>query len=102
MIRLILLNRWKPDTPPEAVEKIFEMLSDFPQRFPEIKNFTTSRDAGFTESLGRLKNMDFVVVIDFEDEAGMLTYMQREHHKHVVHTYIAPYRQESARIQYVF
>lgn len=102
MIRHVLLNRWKPDTPPEAIEKIYEMLADFPQRFPEIKGFTTSRDAGLTGSLGKLKNMDFIVVIDFEDEAGFHAYMDREHHKHVVHTYIAPYRQETARIQYTF
>jgi hypothetical protein len=102
MIRHILFNRWKPDTPPEAIDKVFEMLSEFPKRFPEIKSFGAYRDAKLTGALGNLKNMDFVVVIEFEDEAGFQTFMGREYHKHVVHTYIAPYREEAARIQYIF
>lgn len=100
MIRHIHFNRWKPGTPPEAIDKIFEMLADFPQRFPEIKNFGTYRDARLGIEAANFKNMDFAIVIDFDDLEGFKTYMSREYHKNVVKTYITPYREESARMQF--
>lgn len=100
MIRHIHFNRWKPGTPSEAIDKVFEALSDFPERFPEIRKMELHRDAGLGQTGGRLKNMDFAIIIDFEDEPALRRYMGREHHHHVVETYVAPYREESARIQF--
>jgi hypothetical protein len=102
MIRHIHFNRWKPGTPPEAIDKVFEMLADFPQRFPEIRKMGVHRDAQLGIEAANFKNMDFAIVLDFDDEAAFRTYMGREHHKMVVKTYISPYREESARIQYIF
>jgi hypothetical protein len=101
MIRHIHFNRWKPGTPPEAIEKVFEMLGDFEQRFPEIRKMGLHRDARLGIEAGGFKNMDFAIVLDFDDEAAFRTYMSREHHKMIVKTYITPYREESARIQFI-
>jgi hypothetical protein len=102
MIRHIHFNRWKAGTPPEAIDKVFEMLADFPQRFPEIRKMGVHRDAKLGLEAANFKNMDFAIVLDFDDEAAFRTYMSREHHKMIVKTYIGPYREESARIQYFF
>jgi predicted PolB exonuclease-like 3'-5' exonuclease len=101
MIRHILFNRWKPGTPPEAIHTIFEKLSDFPQRFPEIKKMELHRDAGLSNPRGRMKNYDFAIVLDFDTEANFQQYMGREHHHEVVATYIKPHQEEAARIQFL-
>jgi hypothetical protein len=101
MIRHIHFNRWKPETPPEAIDKVFEMTADFPQRFPEIRKMELHRDAKLGLEAGSFKNMDFAIVLDFDDEAAFRTYMGREYHKNIVKTYIGPWRAESARIQYI-
>ena len=100
MIRHIHFNRWKPNTPPEAIDKVFEALSDFPQRFPEIRKMELRRDANLGISAGRIKNMDFAIILDFDDEEALRTYMGREHHHQMVQTYVSPIREESARIQF--
>lgn len=103
MIRHIHFNRWKPGTPPEAIDKVFEMLEDFPSRFPEIRRMEVRRDAKLEPAAGaNLRNMDFAIILDFDDEAAFRTYMGREYHKNVVRTYVTPHREESARIQYFF
>jgi hypothetical protein len=102
MIRHIHFNRWKPGTPPEAIDKVFEMLADFQQRFPEIRKMGVHRDAKLGIEAANFKNMDFAIVLDFDSEADFRTYMGREHHKMIVKTYITPYREESARMQYIF
>lgn len=106
MIRHIHFNRWKPGTTPEQIDKVFEMLGDFPSRFPEIKAMGLHRDAGLSKPGGvattgsGLKNSDFAIILDFEDEAALALYLSREYHKNVVKTYISPIREESARIQF--
>ena len=102
MIRHIHFNRWKPGTPPEAIDKVFEMLADFPERFPEIHKMGVHRDAKLGIEAANFKNMDFAIILDFEHDAACRTSMGREHHKMIVKTYITPYREESARIQYLF
>jgi hypothetical protein len=101
MIRHIHFNRWKPETTPEQIDKVFEMLADFPQRFPEIRTMGLHRDAGMKFEGTNLKNFDFAIILDFDDEAKLRQYLDREHHKKMVQTYIAPIRAESARIQIV-
>jgi len=100
MIRHIHFNRWKPGTPPEAIDKVFEVLADFPTRFPEIRNMELRRDAKFGLETANIKNSDFAIILDFDDLEALKTYMSREHHKLMVKTYISPYREESARIQF--
>jgi hypothetical protein len=105
MIRHIHFNIWKPGTTPEQIDKVFEMLGDFPSRFPEIKAFGLHRDAGLSKSVAKttsgLRNSDFAIILDFEDEAGLELYLSREYHKNIVKTYISPIRESSARIQFI-
>jgi hypothetical protein len=101
MIRHIHFNRWRPEATPEQIDKVFEMLADFPQRFPEIRKMGLHRDAGLTFEGTNLKNYDFAIVLDFDDEAKLRQYMSREHHKNMVKTYITPIRAESARMQFI-
>lgn len=104
MIRHIHFNRWKPGTTPEQIDKVFEMLGDFPQRFPEIKAMGLHRDAGFAKdkppTSSGLKNSDFAIILDFDDKAALDLYLSREYHQNVVKTYISPIRLESSRIQF--
>jgi stress responsive alpha/beta barrel protein len=101
MIRHIHFNRWKPEATAEQIDKVFEALADFPERFPEIKTMGLHRDAGMKFEGVNLKNYDFAIILDFDDEAKLRQYLDREHHKKMVQTYIAPIRAESARIQIV-
>jgi hypothetical protein len=101
MIRHIHFNRWKPDTAPETIDKAFEMLADFPARFPEIKAMELHRDAGLGKSKTGIQNFDFAIILDFDDESAFRTYMAREHHHQIVQTYIKPYQEAAARMQFI-
>lgn len=59
------------------------------------------RDAGLGSARSGSRNYDFAIILDFDDEAAFRQYMSREHHHHVVETYIAPYRESAARMQFV-
>lgn len=100
MIRHIHFNRWKPDTSPETIDKVFEMLADFPQRFPEIRAMGVHRDAKLGDVSARNRNFDFAIILDFADVAAFRQYMGREYHHEVVATYIRPYQEASARLQF--
>jgi hypothetical protein len=100
MIRHIHFNRWKPETTPEQIDKVFEMLGDFPQRFPEIRKMELHRDAKLGNAGSGLKNFDFAIVLDFADVAAFREYMGREYHHNVVATYIKPFQEAAARMQF--
>jgi hypothetical protein len=100
MIRHIHFNRWKPGTSPETIDKVFEMLADFPQRFPEIQSMGLHRDAKLGDVSPERRNYDFAIILDFVDVAAFRQYMAREEHHQVVATYIRPFQEAAARMQF--
>ena len=101
MIRHIHFNRWKPDTSTEEIAKVFDVLADFPKRFPEIRAMELYSDAKLGPATSGVKNFDFAIILDFDDEAAFRKYIGRTDHHTVVATYIKPIQEAVARIQFV-
>lgn len=101
MLRNVHLNRWKAGTPQEAIDAIIENSRDFPERFPEIRSMLVGVDHGLDGVRGQ-PNYDMVITLDFDDDEGYCTFMQREGHRTFVEKYVLPYRKEFARIQFVW
>ncbi|MGZ4675501.1 MAG: Dabb family protein [Acidimicrobiia bacterium] len=76
MIRHVSLLTFAPDTTPEQVDAIATALRRLPARIPELRDYRVGPDVGIDAN-----NATFVVIGDFDDEAGYLAY--RDHPEHV-------------------
>ena len=61
----------------EHVERLRDALSSLPHEIEEIRSYVHGRDVNISEG-----NFDYVVVADFDNVQGFVTY--RDHPKHVL------------------
>lgn len=95
MFRHVVMFRWKPDTPAEAVAEIVERLEALPAVIPQLKDYRVGSDAGVAAG-----NFDFVVVADFDSADDFVVYRDDPAHRAVADTLIIPRAADRAAVQY--
>ncbi|HEY8643842.1 MAG TPA: Dabb family protein [Candidatus Dormibacteraeota bacterium] len=93
MIRNVVLLKLKAETPPEQVERLVNELQGL--QIPGLINISTGTDAGLREG-----NMDFVIVVDLEDEAAYRIYDEDAEHNRIRRDLVAPITERVERLQY--
>jgi hypothetical protein len=88
------LFRWKEGTTPQEVAAVRSALEAMVPDIPEIRHYRVGADAGLVEG-----NWDFVVVADFDDEAGWRAYTAHPVHQSIIAELIRPLVAERAAVQ---
>lgn len=95
MFRHVVMFRWKPETPAEAIAEITERLEGLPAIIPELRAYRLGADARINAG-----NFDFVVVADFDSSDDYVAYRDNETHRGIADTLIVPRVAERAAVQY--
>lgn len=95
MFRHVVMFRWKPETPAEAIADISARLEGLPAVIPELRDYRFGPDAAVNEG-----NFDFVVVADFDSIDGYLVYRDDPTHREIADGLIAPRIADRAAVQY--
>lgn len=95
MFRHVVMFRWKPETPAEAVAEVADRLGDLPAVIPQLRAYRLGSDAGVNAG-----NFDFVVVADFDSADDYVSYRDNEAHRSIADTMIAPLVADRAAVQY--
>jgi hypothetical protein len=95
MIRHVVLFTWKPDTTQEQQEALHAQLAKMPPAIEVIRAYRYGPDAGINPA-----NSDYVVVADFDDAAGYITYRDHPAHRAMVERYVSPIVAGRAAIQF--
>ncbi len=85
MIRHVSLLTWVDDVTPEQVDAVTTGLRALPALIPELRDYRVGRDLGIDRG-----NASFVVIGDFDDEAGYLAYRDHPDHQAVAKEHILP------------
>ncbi len=95
MIRHVSLLTFAPGTPVETTEQIAAALRRLPALIPELRDYRVGPDLGIDGG-----NATFVVIADFEDEAGYRTYRDHPEHVAVAREHILPVLAARTAAQY--
>lgn len=93
--RHVVMFTWTDDVSEEQQRTLVERLSALPGLIPEIRAYDFGPDAGVNPG-----NRDFVVVADFDDRAGYLTYRDHPSHRAVIEECITPIVASRSAVQY--
>jgi stress responsive alpha/beta barrel protein len=95
MFRHVVLFTWTRDATQEQKDALASGLATLPSAVDTIRAYAFGPDAGLNPA-----NRDFVVVADFDDEAGYLTYRDHPAHRDLVNRLVTPIVAERAGIQF--
>ena len=95
MFRHVVMFRWKDDVDVAATDQPLEELRRLPDLVESLRGFSVGQDAGVNEG-----NFDVVVVADFDDREGYLTYRDHPEHVRVARDHLGPLIAERAAVQY--
>jgi hypothetical protein len=76
---------WKPGTTQAQLDAMADGLATLPGLIPEIRAYRFGPDAGLSPG-----SADFVVMADFDDEAGYRTYASDPRHLEVIERLVKP------------
>lgn len=96
MFRHVVMFRWKPEAGDAEQAAVATGLAALPDAIEPIRAYRFGADAGLAPD-----NWDFVVVADFDDEAGYLVYRDHPAHQAVIASSIKPAISARAAVQYV-
>ena len=85
MIRHVSLLTWVDDVTREQIEAVTAGLRALPAMIPELRDYRVGPDLGVDQG-----NASFVVIGDFDDEAGYRTYRDHPDHQKVAREHILP------------
>ena len=85
MIRHVSLLTWVDDVTPEQIEAVTTGLRALPAIIPELRDYRVGPNLGIDKG-----NASFVVIGDFDDEAGYRTYRDHPDHLAVAREHILP------------
>ena len=85
MIRHVSLLTWNDGVTPGQVEAVTSGLRALPAIIPELRDYRVGSDVGIDSG-----NASFVVIGDFDDEAGYLAYRDHPDHQAVAREHILP------------
>ena len=89
--------QWSAEATDAAKVAAADGLRALPQQIPTVRDYRFGPDAGLADS-----NWDFVLVADFDDEAGYLTYRDHPAHQAVIADVLQPIVAQRAGVQYRF
>jgi hypothetical protein len=95
MIEHVVLFKWKPGTPPEAIVEVGEALKALREKIPGIVDLSCG--ANFST---RSQGYETGLVVRFADRAALEAYGPHEAHQHVVQSLIAPIREDVIAVDY--
>ena len=87
--------RWRPEATAAAKAAAADALTALGLSVPTVREYRFGPDAGLADA-----NWDFVVVADFDDEAGYLTYRDHPAHQTLITDVLAPIVEQRAGVQY--
>ena len=96
MFRHVVMFRWNPEAGDAEQAAVVTGLAGLPAAIEPIRAYRFGPDAGLAPD-----NWDFVVVADFDDEAGYLVYRDHPAHQAVIADAIKPAISARAAVQYV-
>ena len=85
MIVHIVLLHWKDHTDMNAIHKVIDAFDKLPALIPEIKSCRHGSDAGIFSG-----NADYAVVMEFDNEADLKTYVFHPEHKKLLEEATGP------------
>ena len=97
MLRHVVTFRWADGVDDAAIERVERALGTLPSTIPSIRRYAFGRDLGINPG-----NADFVVVADFDDEAGYLAYRDDPTHQEIIARDILPIVGERVALQFAF
>jgi len=97
MLRHVVTFRWTEGVDEAAIERVERSLGALPSLIDSIRRYEIGRDLGINPG-----NADFVVVADFDDEAGYLAYRDDPGHQEVIARDILPIVRERTAVQFAF
>lgn len=95
MFRHVVMFQWKPDTTEADRGAVSDALAGLPAAIDTLRTYRIGPDAGLAPD-----NWDFVIVADFDDEAGYLVYRDHPAHQAVIAEAIKPAIAARAAVQY--
>jgi Stress responsive A/B Barrel Domain len=95
MFRHVVMFRWSTEASADQKDRVAAALGELPSAIPTLRSYRFGPDAAVNEG-----NFDYVVVADFDDVAGYLTYRDHPAHQAVVTEHIAPIVAERTAVQY--
>jgi len=95
MLRHVVTFRWTEGVDEAAIERVERSLGALPSLIDSIRRYEIGRDLGINPG-----NADFVVVADFDDESGYLSYRDDPTHQEVIARDILPIVAERTAVQY--
>ncbi len=87
--------RWTPDASDAAKTAASDALTALGRQVPTVRSYRFGPDAGLADT-----NWDFVVVADFDDEAGYLIYRDHPAHQALITDVLQPIVAQRAGVQY--
>jgi hypothetical protein len=95
MFRHVVMFRFVDDVDPAAVEAMSAALDTLPGQIDAIQRYQHGSDVGLNEA-----NFDYVVVADFDDEAGFVTYRDHDAHQAFIRDHIVDNVVTRVAVQY--
>ncbi|MGH9038733.1 MAG: Dabb family protein [Acidimicrobiia bacterium] len=95
MFRHVVMVSFAEDTTDEQKQALRDGLATMPEQIPEVRAYRFGDDAGISED-----NYDLVVVADFEDQDGFLTYRDHPLHQKLVADLLRPIISRRAAVQH--
>jgi hypothetical protein len=95
MFRHVVMIAFSEEATEEQKQALRDGLAALPEKIPEIRTYRIGDDAGLGPD-----NYDLVVVGDFEDQAGFLTYRSHPVHQDLVKNLLRPITARRAAIQH--
>jgi stress responsive alpha/beta barrel protein len=95
MIRHVVLFTWTPEATEEQKGALHAELAKMPPAIEAIRAYKYGPDSGLNPA-----NCDYVVVADFDDAAGYVTYRDHPAHRAMVERYVSPIVASRAAIQF--
>ncbi len=96
MFRHVVMFRFVEGVDPAAVAAMSAALDALPGRIGTIRRYEHGPDLGLNEA-----NFDYVVVADFDDEEGFVTYRDHPTHQAFIRDHIADNVASRVAVQYV-
>ena len=95
VFRHVVMFQWAAETTDAAKVAAVDALTALGPQIPTVRDYRFGPDAGLADA-----NWDFVLVADFDDEAGYLTYRDHPAHRALIADVLQPMIERRAGVQY--